>query len=340
MNDENRGGVYKILKYKNQFYFFAAVVILTFILVAVAKNRFNGVFLNCSNRSFPTKSLVKLMPSNRVLLDFTSPKIPLLEVLSSRRSILINGQVIPPSLTNWPTSNVVKVLDQGPWGSCTAFALRYCYLIWLLRNNKPIYEPSCSFLYYKSRSLIGAAPEDEGSTLAATVSVMRSIGGLPTEDQWPYVAPNIFTNPPSASSFSIAASSELSTSFYKIPRVAANAGEEEWETQSKVFISELLAGKTLLVGFNVFENFSQSNLVAGNFPFPSGCSVGGHAICIIGYQLDPNNIKNNHAFIFFNSWGTYSGFSRDNNGVATGGLFTIPFRYAADYKYSGDWWSL
>lgn len=232
------------------------------------------------------------------------------------------------------------VVDQGQWGSCTAFSVRYAYLLWLAKRSLPIIEPSTSFLYAKSRLLMFSRLVDSGSTTGSTIQIMKTMG-IPSSTTYPYSAPNIFAIPPSFSLLNLPIATGLlnssgtnPTGFKQLPVVTGSTPTIQWQNQASSFIAEIDAGRSVLISINCYSNFITSQmLTTGSVASPSGSLIGGHAITLIGYVI--GSTPQNSVFTFYNSWGLYSGYYQN-----TMGLFSIPFSYAANPRYSGDWWSL
>jgi C1A family cysteine protease len=240
-------------------------------------------------------------------------------------------------------------VDQGMWGSCTAFSMRYAYMAWLDKNSKTVIEPSTSFWYAKSRKLLSSGSlKDNGSTTTATVNVVRT-NGTPTTEQYPYYSytilqnaiPSTFTPPVGGPDPLIAAPIATTgnpTGFKKLFPVKPVARIPAWQTQADAFCAEIDLGRSIMISVLVYSNiYNQSVALTGVVNNPAGYFVGGHAICLSGYD------KNRKVFTFYNSWGSYSGYV--NN---TPGLYSIPFSYAANSAIdrrvgapvSSDWYSL
>jgi len=278
--------------------------------------------------------------------------MPPIELIDAKDDIMYSPttRAIQPRNTVWPNTNAPAIVDQGQWGSCTAFSVRYAYMLWLAKRGLPVVEPSTAFWYAKSRALLGLLPlRDMGSTTAANVAVLTTIGSL-TNEQWPYTAPNIFRLPstgtptfaPGINAPTFFASTGTWTGFKRLPSVSATGRIPKWQNQADLFASEIDAGRAVLVSFNVYSNLNSTLLTTGVWTQPSGALRGGHAICLIGYVRGTTPDKS--VFTFFNSWGSYSGYyTTTGNGTITAGipgLFSIPFNYIANTQYASDFWSL
>jgi len=214
---------------------------------------------------------------------------------------------------NWTLyGSQIPVLDQGPFGSCTAFSARYAYLLRQSALNRPLTEPSCAYWYASSRTYLGIAnTRDTGSTLGATVLTLRNKPFVP-ETSWRYTAYNILRTPTTQIGASALPGSIIT--IYPGSRVPyTNSQFVSW------IISQINQSKSVVIGIPLYSNFETYQVMAtGVVPMPAGSYLGGHAICITGYDATRN------IFNFVNSWGTYSGVS---------GHYTIPYNYVARYTY-------
>lgn len=218
---------------------------------------------------------------------------------------------LPSAFDAW--NSVVPIVDQGPWGSCTAFSLRYAYLLNLANKNLTFVEPSTSFLYDQARirenntSLI-----DSGATNSDIAWVVQNMG-IPPLSSFPYTAYNLFHAANNLTNLTKFSMSHLIFSSNIITNVA---------NMKNILYSK----KGLIVAIYVYPSMMTTNVyISGIVPQPSTSEkpIGGHSITLTGWD-DTKQI-----FIFRNSWGTYTGNS---------GVFTIPYNYAANPKYTGDAW--
>jgi hypothetical protein len=291
-----------------------------------------------------------LMPSEMVIIDDDPTKQIFWRDLTDDE-VRLRRQ----NNTVWPATDAPPIIDQGHWGSCTAFSMRYAYMLWLKKRTPatPVIEPSTAFWYAKSRRRIfpGGRLQDTGSTTLANVLVVTSTG-VPAEADWGYKARNIFSDPPAtltipgrlvglASSYTYSANGSF-PGFKQLP-IVSGASESKWKNQAEMFINEIDAGRVVMASIYAYSNLTPQVLVTGIWPPPGRSPIGGHAICLIGYVRGLT--YESSVFTFFNSWGSYTGsFNQtgDGNIVSGGipGLYCISFSYVANSKYSGDWWSL
>jgi C1A family cysteine protease len=224
----------------------------------------------------------------------------------------------------WKNDNST-FFDQGAWGSCTAFAMKYALAIYAKQNpTYPVDDISAAFLYAESRIVL-ALPltKDTGSTNSATVRVVSTLG-VKNSAEYPYYAKNIFLNP------TITLGANLGSPSNKVNfinfRFVSNL------EQNILNLKATLNTKPIIVAILLYaSSLTDSVMVTGNIPMPSKADlnngpVGGHAICITGY--DASN------FIFRNSWG---------QDVGNAGTFTLPHAYLATFargrmSYVSDAW--
>ena len=224
---------------------------------------------------------------------------------------------LPSKQNNW--IEAVPVVDQGPWGSCTAFAMRYAYMLWYHRNNGTLPpEPSVAYWYAQSRiRLLGrAALSDMGSTTAATVWVLANLG-TPTNTTWPYTAANVFIRP---------TLSTLTMTKISVPQ-AVTTFKNPVNTL-EVLKLVLADNKTLLASIMVYSSMMTTKVfVTGVVPMPNlgrESLQGGHAIAITGYD------DATQRFMFRNSWGSYDGIN---------GEYTIPYNYITNPRLASSFYS-
>lgn len=246
--------------------------------------------------------------------------------LRSRNPQVSKAPSVIKSFSVW-NANAPLVVDQGEWGSCTAFAMRYAYMLYKAKTNQTTsLEPSTAFWYAQSRMYDSPNRplSDDGSYIHSMVRVLQTLG-TPTNTQWPYTSMNIFTKPPSFPSLEKVPTNAIT----KIPTYAGTRTTPSWQIQAAAVQNALSSGKSVLVGILVYSNFMTDKvLVSGVVPMPSGYLLGGHAICLTGFTQSSNPSLS--TFTFCNSWGIYSG---------NLGMFTIPYSYIGNSSLSSEWYA-
>lgn len=249
-----------------------------------------------------------IMPQTHILIAANE------QVDRSYRGDARTIRIVPPLtysiLNQFPLASV----DQGPWASCTAFAVRYALLLWQKTRALALSDPSVAYWYakarvdyFKSRNLL-----DSGTTLSSLVNSLNT-WGIVDNSVWPYSAQNIFVLPPP----SIETNVPKFNSYQRLTRKTSVA------LQIEDLKSQISQNRAVVCSFLVYSNgMTSAVLRTGIFPMPSGSVRGGHAVCIVGY--DETN------FLILNSWGPYTG---------TSGLFKIPASYIGNSRYAGEWFA-
>lgn len=297
---------------------FLYITIIAFLILAVF-----AAFWNSSSSS-PTLALADSEVSTLATSLMSSEK-----VLLASRTILLDD---PPATRNLPLpllinlwqrngASKIAVDDQGPYGSCTAHAMRYAWRLWKNRlNTNQIPDlPSRTYWYAESRIRINENLKlDRGSTNQATVWVLAN-KGMVLESLWPYTDQNIKRAPISAISNSARANK---CTVPTILRFFSNPA-----TTLTTMRTALAQGRSIIIAVLVYSSFMNSvTLRTGKIPLPNPRRerlLGGHAITLTGYDF------NKAIFTFRNSWGTRVGMN---------GLFEIPFSYISNPSLAGDAW--
>lgn len=194
--------------------------------------------------------------------------------------------------------------DQGQLGSCTAFALTGA--VAFLHG----FVGSQLWLYYKERVLEHSTSQDAGAAIRDGIKVLAHYG-LPPEAAWPY-DPAKFAKRPPTSSYK-AAKKELISEYQRLNGL-------------NDYLDCLASGSPFVIGITVYESFEGDAVAkSGDVPMPkpSEQDLGGHAICVVGYD--------GSRFIVRNSWGTDWGKS---------GYFTLPYDYLANADLASDAWTI
>jgi hypothetical protein len=205
--------------------------------------------------------------------------------------------------------------DQGQEGSCGPNSIDGLIKYDQKIQGMTVDATSRQFTYYITRVLMGTVNQDSGVDNRTMLKALAQ-SGFCSETLWPYSKP--LTAKPSAACYAAA-----------LPNAIKDyAAVEQNLTTMK---ATLLAGRPFLYGFNCYQQL-ESNQAAqdGKIAMPSGRSIGGHDVCIFGYD-DTIQCPNAPvgAFLFLNSWGTGWG----NNGIGY-----MPYAYATNPNEAGDFW--
>lgn len=198
------------------------------------------------------------------------------------------------------------VEDQGQIGSCLGNAISNAYEL-LLKKEYPdqFVELSRLFIYYNAREYEGTALEDVGASVRDGIKAVSRYG-ICTEELWPYDITK-FDDKPTEECY-IDAKQRLIKNYQKLDRVYD-------------MIDALNHNKPVVVGMEIFNGFMTLSKYDSTVYMPvyQTASVGGHAVCLVGYNLSAN------LFLAKNSFGIEWG---DN------GYCWIPFSYISKYGHS------
>ena len=204
------------------------------------------------------------------------------------------------------------VEDQGQLGSCTANALVGNLEFLEKKAGHTVTDLSRLFIYYNERSMEGTINEDSGAAIRDGVKSPVNLGVCP-EKSWPYTISK-FTLKPPAACYKAAANHQV-TSYHRILSLQ----------EMRQCLAE---GYPFVFGFTVYTAF-ESPAVAKtgllNLPKPGEKSLGGHAVCAVGYDDAAKRV------LVRNSWGADWGL---------GGYFTMPYDYISSSSLADDFWTL
>lgn len=225
-------------------------------------------------------------------------------------------QAIPPRIDLRQYCSPIE--DQGNIGSCTGNAIAGQIELIGRKGGKTL-DVSRLFIYYEERVLEGSVRYDAGAYIRDGIKVTYN-KGAPLESLWPYATNKFATKPPTAA-YNDALKRKV-TGYQKCTNFAAVK-------------NALAAGNPVTIGFDVYDSFEGSwgdiphgQTGSGMMPMPNKNTeqlLGGHAVCIVGYD----DTLNGGRFIVRNSWGTSWG---DN------GYFYMPYGVIQDASMSSDFW--
>jgi C1A family cysteine protease len=206
-------------------------------------------------------------------------------------------------------SDLPPVYDQGDLGSCVLNAGAANIYFVHKKNCMPIFNPSRLFMYYDVRELEGAIYEDSGCSIRDAIKCVAK-DGVCDEEEWPY---NIsrFTEKPTTHCYTDALLHRI-VSYHRISTILNDMK------------SCLAEGYPFIMGVTIYENFPMETST-GIIPMPSGQSIGGHAMLVVGYDDDMGR------FIIRNSWGEKWGDK---------GYGYIPYEYLTNPMLGGDYWTI
>ena len=206
------------------------------------------------------------------------------------------------------TDRMSPVRDQGNEGTCVGFASVVGVREYQeQKEHGRLIELSPRYVYHHCKQIDGE-PGREGTHLRVAMKVLLK-QGVCREECWPY-RPYQNDSP--------CEEADVQARPYRIRSYARLAGVFEMERS-------LTANGPFLTGVQVFPSWFEDEDNGGKIPLPSDDdkSVGGHAICVVGYD------RGEQLFKFKNSWGKDWG--EDGYGY-------LPYDYLD--LYSLDSWSV
>jgi C1A family cysteine protease len=210
------------------------------------------------------------------------------------------GAPLPPRIDF--SEEMGPVRDQGPEGSVVGFVIAAVMEHLILKKTARKIQLSARAIY----NLAKKSPQDTGAMLADGVAVVQREGAV-LEQVWPYKPGDFGKKPPAK--------------FGKAERFKV-AKAFQIEDQRKIR-EALCAYGPLAAGIVVHSSFWKTGKT-GVVPKPAGGIIGGHAICLVGYDDKIARFK------FRNSWARSWG---DN------GYGYLPYAYATT-EILQDIWAL
>jgi hypothetical protein len=212
------------------------------------------------------------------------------------------------------------VRDQDQRGTCAAFASVAFLEFHLSGGSARTKRRSEQFLYWACKQIDGM-PNQEGTTLTAARKAMKT-RGVCLNATWKYeplpIGPTEGQGPPSSKA--IAESKQARWS---------DASEQSPAGDVGAIRRHLDDGRPVVVGVLTFSEWDlpvTADTGEIRLPIPLSPPDGGHAICLVGYELKPD-APGGGAFLFRNSWGkSWAAGSRHRAGYGT--LF---FEYVRQY---------
>lgn len=207
------------------------------------------------------------------------------------------------------------VENQTSLGSCTANAAAGAleYLEMKDGVSTDNFENfSRLFIYYNARNLERDVNADSGVSLRETLTSLNKTGAC-DEVLWPY----------DISKFAIKPTDNcyIDANNHKIIEYLGIYTFED-------MIACLANGFPFIFGFQVYESFMTPQMAKTGIlsnPLPNEKSVGWHAVCAVGYDMNSKTI------LLRNSWGADWG---------QGGYFTMPFDYVDNGELAQDFWTI
>ena len=212
------------------------------------------------------------------------------------------------------------VLDQGSRGTCVAFSILAAYQH-LLQMSGARHDLSEQFLYWNCKRH-DDLPDLDATFIHIGGSRVRHQGTC-TESLWPYnpapIPGNLGQGPPPGGAVQ-EASSFRSPAFERL----SPTGVEDVKAR-------IAGGRVVVFSVRMFNSSFVNEWVKltgqVSMPIPGEVSLGGHAMCAVGYEETAEEAIGGGRFLIRNSWGGRWGI---NSPLGTG-YGTLPFDYLAKF---------
>lgn len=183
------------------------------------------------------------------------------------------------------------VLDQGATNSCVAHAFAACIHIAESRIGLPYVPCSRLFAYYNARKAMDTGMVIDTGTFLRTCAAGLCALGVPDEKHWPF----------SQFTFKVNRRPDFNAMRWAHPRAGGKYVKifTTGSTRLDSIKAALFSGHAVAFGTQVRQNFLENNASAHIIPSASPI-VGGHAMAIIGWKTDVQNVT---WFRVLNSWG-------------------------------------
>ena len=200
------------------------------------------------------------------------------------------------------------VEHQSSLNSCTANAAVGAMEILERKQQIEQLDLSRLFVYWNTRAIDGTTDQDPGAYIRSSMKAVETKGAC-LESIWPYAIDRVLTKPSDASYVDGEKRQAL-----EYLRVAQGVGVRQ----------AIADGFPVVFGMLLSESFMNARF-GGNVPMPRTGEeiVGGHAMLIVGYDMDAQT------YIVRNSWGEHWGDK---------GYCYIPFALVDDPSTSFDFW--
>lgn len=166
-----------------------------------------------------------------------------------------------------------RVEDQLDLGSCTGAAVIGAYEL-LVKKDHPseFVDLSSLFVYYNARVIEGYVGEDVGAYIRSAIKATYKYG-VCAEQLWPYKIADFAAVPPVACYVDAAGR--------KIKNYRRLAAVND-------ILDALTTGRPVVIGvtlYGQFDELSSTNTILTS-PAVGQEPIGGHAVCLVGYDLD------------------------------------------------------
>jgi C1A family cysteine protease len=183
-------------------------------------------------------------------------------------------------MRNWAS----PVENQSQLGSCTGNAIVGAYELLLNKEIPQKYiELSRLFVYYNSRLIEGTVDTDTGAYIRDGIKAVKKYG-ICSERVWPYDISN-FSITPTPISYNDAKTRNIKN-YYRLSGLEdiLDALNQNWPV---VFSMKV---------YDVFDELFESDDYTIHSPDPDESPIGGHAMCLVGYDMKTQRVLARNSF--------------------------------------------
>lgn len=272
-----------------------------------------GLVDGANNMLPPDRAALVSAPAPRDLnLGVLMPTSEMLAAAEASAAVGLDEPMValPTSVNLKPFMQPIR--NQAARGTCVAFALT-ALNEYILRRRGTSQNLSEQHLYYETKLIDGAAAQC-GTWQAKAVLPLRDRGEC-REVVWPYNP-----NPPCNNHGTRPAAARPDGLHFRLATLAVSA------RSAPAYKANMARQRPVTLSIPVYNSWYQSAEVrrSGRITMRIGNeqAVGGHAVCLVGYQ-DSANSPGGGYFIVRNSWDTTWAYQSPYGG----GYGTIPYQY-------------
>lgn len=241
------------------------------------------------------------LPSPQSFRDFR-PETPEIKSMLAKNLTLNQNEILDVKLSTSTSfrDTFPSVRDQLDLGSCVTFSIDSVLGSHFKQRYKVDFQISTLFLYKLARHMMGWTG-DTGLFIKSGFNALRHFG-VPKESDYPYKTSQ-YENMPTWDIGAIAQNYQA-LKYFRLDALPYTQPESIL-ARVKTYLSKKYP---ISFGFNCYDSlFSGHTSDTGEilFPQPSEAMVGGHAICICGYDDNKMVGDKQGAFEIRNSWGLW-----------------------------------
>lgn len=204
------------------------------------------------------------------------------------------------------------VEDQGQTNSCVANAMVGAVELMHKKEGRPAVELSRMFVYYNSRAIEKREHLDEGTYIHHAMAALLA-HGVCEERMWPFQRASVNTKPTEGC--------YTNAAHYEAVQIARTPGTAALLSLAQ----ELPVTFGIVLPNECYDAARDGGMVPSPDTLPMATPAGGHAMLIVGYEMDKKH------YIVRNSWGA---------GYGDDGYIYIPFDVMDRYAHPDQFYTI